>query len=93
MSRIEKLNLIDGLFSQEEVNDILIKLFTDKINFYKLKNLSSQLKFEKDDKTANERMPELKEEIIKIQNLITEAKKSNKKFKITSEITISFSDN
>lgn len=92
MKNIKKLTPIKGTFSHEEAKEILINLFTYKINFHNKKNLSSNERFGKDDKTAQERIPKLKKEIEKLQVILTEAKTYNKKLVINSEININLSD-
>ena len=90
MNKIEKLNLIEGNFSGEEAKEILMNVFLAKIHYHELKNFSSQERFGKDDVTAQKRIPELKKEINKVLELVSEAKLLNKKMVITSEINIVF---
>ena len=92
MNKTEKLNLIEGNFSDVEAKDILMNIFSSKINFHQLKNFSSQERFGKDDETAKKRIPELKVEIERLKQILSEAKAKNKKLVISSEINISFSN-
>jgi hypothetical protein len=92
MNKIEKLNLIEGNFSKEEAREILMSVFSSKINFHRLKNFSSQERYGKQDETAQKRLPELKKEIEKVLQIVSEAKSTNKRLLITSEIVIQLSD-
>jgi hypothetical protein len=92
MEKIETLHLIEGNFSQEEARDILMNIFFAKINFHRLRNLSSQERFGKQDETAKKRIPELEKEIEKLLRVVSEAKSKNKRLILTSEIEIYLSD-
>ena len=92
MNKIEKINLIEGTFSNEEAKEILVNIFSTKINYHEMKNFSSYERFGKYDKTAKKRIPELKKELEKISKIISEAKLHNKNLIINSEITIALSD-
>ena len=92
MKDIEKLTLIDGVFSTEEANEILMSIFTSKINFHNIKNWSSNERFGKDDESAQRRIPALKNEIENLQIILSKAKANNKKLVVTSEINIALSD-
>ena len=84
--------MIEGVFLNEEAKDILKGIFTAKIEFHQLKNFSSQVRFGKDDETAQSRIPALKKELEKLENILSEAEKVNKKLIIHSEINISFAN-
>ena len=88
MNKEERLSLIEGTFDVNEAKEILTNLYMTKINFHKVKNFSSQIRFEKDDKTANERIPVLKQCMEKYSEIIQEAKLKNKRIQISSEIII-----
>lgn len=92
MKDIEKLTLIDGVFSTEEAKEILMSIFTSKINFHNIKNWSSNERFGKDDESAQRRIPALKNEIENLQIILSKAKANNKKLVVTSEINIALSD-
>lgn len=89
MTKTEKLTLIEGIFLAEEAREILINIFSTKINFHELKNFSSLEKHGKADKTAQKRIPELKREMEKLYEILSEAKATNKKIIVSSEIKIS----
>jgi hypothetical protein len=92
MNKTEKLTLIEGVFLHDEAKDILMNIFSAKINFHQVKNFSSQERFGKDDETARKRIPALRDEIEKLQEILLEAKLNNKKLEVRSEINISFTD-
>jgi hemerythrin superfamily protein len=93
MNKIEKLKLIEGEFSFNEAREILTSMFNSKINFHNIQNWSSQERYGKDDETAQKKIPLLKNEIEKLEEIILEAKANNKKLVINSEINISLKDN
>lgn len=92
MTKSEKFKLIEGKFLHEDAKEILTNIFVAKINFHHLKNFSSQERFGKDDEIAIKRIPELRSEIAKLEQVIAEAEAQNKKLVIDSEIVISFSN-
>lgn len=92
MKNIEKLTLIEGVFTAEETKEILTNMFSSKINFHNIKNWSSRERFGKDDEISAKRIPELHHEMQKLQEIITDAKNRNKKLLINSEVNISFSN-
>ena len=93
MKHIEKLQLIEGDFSIDEAKEILTSMFNSKINFHKIQNWSSQERYGKDDATAQIKIPALRNEIKKLEEIISEGKAQNKKLAINSEIIISLKDN
>jgi hypothetical protein len=92
MNENVKLNLIDGNFSDEEAREILMAIFSSKINFHELKNFSSQDRFGKNDAIAQKRIGELKISLEIIKEMIAEAKKTNKRLIISSDINLKLSD-
>lgn len=89
-NKIEKLSLIEGCFDANEANEILTNIYLTKLNFHKIKNFSSQERLGKDDSTAVKRIPELKLNMEKLSEIISEARLQNRKLVITSEIKIKF---
>jgi hypothetical protein len=92
MNKIEKLTLIEGDFYFDEAKEILMTMFSSKINFHNIQNCSSQERFGKDDEVAQKRIPVLRNEIKKLEKILLEAKEKNKKLVINSEINISLSE-
>jgi hypothetical protein len=92
MNKTEKLTLIEGTFSNEEAKEILMNLFSAKIDFHELKNFSSIERFGEVDATAQKRIPQLKQEVEKLTKLLAEANTSKKQITINSEIILSISE-
>ena len=90
MNKIKKLVLIEGDFEAEQASEILMNIFSTKIHFHEMKNFSSQERLGKDDEMAQKRIPVLRNEMKKLEEILSEAK--NKKFLIHSEIHISLID-
>lgn len=92
MNKTENLTLIEGVFLSEEAKDILMSIFSSKINCHNLRNFSSKELYGKEDETAQKRIPELKKELDKLQVILAEAKEKNAKLHIHSEIIISLTN-
>jgi hypothetical protein len=91
MKTTEKIMLIDGNFSPTEAKELLMNLFINKINFHEKKNFSSHERYGKEDETATRRIPELKESIETILQIINEATAQNQNIEITSTVNVQFS--
>lgn len=89
MKNKKKLTFIEGDFTCEEAKEILTNIFSSKINFHTMKNWSSQERLGKDDEIAQKRIPALKNEMKKIEGILSEAKAKNKKLVVSSDIKIS----
>lgn len=92
MKNTKVLKLIEGSFSHDEAREILMNVFSSKIQFNKMKNFSSEERFGKEDITALKRIPELKKSIDIISKLIEEAKQNNETIQIISEVKITLSN-
>jgi hypothetical protein len=92
MTNTEKITLINDSLTNEEAKDLLIHLFKSPINFYNIKNWSSQERYKKDDEISQQRIPALINEMEKIQAIILKSKKEKKKIVVSSEINISLVD-
>lgn len=92
MNNTKKLNFIEGTFSHVEAKEILINVFTQKINFHHQKNFSSQERFGKVDVAATKRIIELKKGLEHALAVIEDAQKTNQKINISSEISISLKE-
>lgn len=90
MKKGKKLKLIDGEFSPKETLDILLNLYSSKIKYHELKNLSSRERFGKDDAVAVKRIPELKKNMEAIQELLNESNKKRDRFEIKSFVSVKF---
>ena len=89
MKKTETLTIIDDNFTFDEAKDILMNMFTSKINFHNIKNWSSQERFGKNDPIAQKTIPSLRTELIKLEEILLEAKAENKKLVVNSAINIS----
>jgi hypothetical protein len=89
MKKTETLTIIDDNFTFDEAKDILMNMFTSKINFYNIKNWSSQERFGKNDAIAQKTIPSLRKELKKLEEILLEAKAKNKKLVVNSAINIS----
>lgn len=83
-----KLKLIDSEFSPEEYKEVLFNLFLKKIEFHKIKNFSSQIRFGFDDTNAIQKIAELNQSIEKIVQLFEEAKAKDQRLVVFSEIQV-----
>ncbi len=92
MNKTEKLTFIEGNFNDTEAKEILINVFTQKINFHQIKNFSSQERFGKVDAAASKRIIELKKGLEQAMSIVDDAKKNNLKINISSEINITVSN-
>lgn len=92
MNKVEKLKLIEGEFSDEEAKEILTSIFSSKINFHNIKNWSSNERYGTDDEIAQKRVPELRKEMEKLLELLSDAKAKKRRLVITSEINITLLD-
>lgn len=91
MNNNKKLKLIEGEFSCEEANDILKSILISKINYHQLKNFKTQEQSGMDDAKATVRITALKQEMARLEEILSGAKNLNKKLIISSEINISLS--
>ena len=73
MNNTETLKLIDGNFANDDARELLMNLFTSKINFYNVKNLSSYVRFGCDDEMAQQRIVLLNEEKLSIIKVFHQA--------------------
>lgn len=92
MNKNENLSLIEGSFNPEEAREILLNIFSTKINFHERKNFSSEERFGKSDAVALKRIPVLKQNLEKIVSVIADAEAKNKQVIISSQINIQLVD-
>jgi hypothetical protein len=90
MKNQSKLSLIDGSFTPQEALDILMNLYSSKINFHELKCFSSIERFGHEDEHSAKRIPELKASRNKISIMLKELENSDEEINIQSEVIISF---
>lgn len=89
---MKKINLMNGEFNSIEAREILLDMCNKNINFNKVQNFSSQIRFGEDDEKALNRINQLKETVSSITEILEEAKAHNKKLKIKSFIEIEYED-
>ncbi len=92
MEKTQILTPIEGVFSHEDAEEILMNLFKSKINFHNIKNWSSQERFGKDDAFSQKRLPELRSDVEKLKAFLNQAKDQGKRLVISSEIKLVFTD-
>ena len=85
-----KVTLIDGTFNVAEAKDVLLNMFTMKINFHSQKNVSHLERFGKTDNAALEKFEFLKAELAKLETIIAVATYNNVSLKFYSAIHIDF---
>ena len=90
MKKNEKFVLIEGSFIPQEAKEILQTVYGDKIQFHQKKNFSSQERLGKEDVNSLERIPQLKNSLKAILEIIENAADKNRLINIHSEISISF---
>lgn len=88
MNKTQKLSFIEGTFNDTEAKEILINVFTAKINFHQVKNFSSQERFGKVDNFAAKRIIELRKGLEEALELVKEAQEKQLHLQLSSEITI-----
>ena len=82
----EVLDLIDGTFSNEDANEILRNLFEYKINFHRIKNFNSQIRFGQSDEHSLQRAEELKIALAQMVDYF--AKGQSGAYKISAKVVI-----
>lgn len=88
MDKQKKYKLINGTFSADESKEILTSVFSGKIQFHQLKNLSSLERFGKEDPFSIHRLAELNTDMTALISYLNEAKSHGKQLKIESYIEI-----
>lgn len=82
----EILDLINGTFENEDAKEILRNLFEYKVNYHKLRNFNSQIRFGRQDEHSVERAFELKQSLDRMIEFF--AKEKSKSFRITAKVII-----
>ncbi|MCX6208249.1 MAG: hypothetical protein NTZ59_01805 [Bacteroidetes bacterium] len=92
MKNNEQLNLIAGSFSGEEAKEILMNVFSTKIQFHKVKNFVAQERNGTPDEKTNNRIAELQKEIEKIIQVTANAQQNNKRLLLQAVVNIELID-
>ena len=82
----EILDLINGTFENEDAKEILRNLFEYKINYHKLRNFNSQVRFGQPDEHSIQRALELKQSLDQLIQFF--GKEKSKAFRITAKVAI-----
>ena len=90
MENNRNFKLIEGQFTVEESRELLFRLYNSKIRFHKIKNMSAQERFGKDDVDALRRSEELASTLENILDYLKAAEISNETVAINAEIKITF---
>jgi hypothetical protein len=90
METTKKISLIEGNYTPSEAKEMLLDLYHKNINFNKVKNFSSQIRFGEDDELAVERIENLTKAVNYLTELLKDAKAENKNLVIKSVIEISY---
>jgi len=90
MKKKHELKLIEGEFTPLDAKEILISLYSSKLNFHQMKDFSSTERFGKKDELATKRIPELKESMAVISAIVEEATNKKKKLIVTAAVNIEF---
>jgi DNA-directed RNA polymerase subunit F len=85
-----KVTLIDGTFNVAEAKDVLLNMFTMKINYHSQKNVSHIERFGTPDDNSKAKVEFLKAEMAKLETIIAEATDKNVSLKVTSAIQIDY---
>lgn len=93
MKKIEKFKLFDSTFSADEATDLLCTIINAKIQFYSVKNLTSQVRNGVTDEYAFNKVAELKNTKLEICKKIEGAKKNNLGVKLESNLNLSVLSN
>lgn len=90
METTKKISLIEGNYSPNEAKEMLLDLYHKNINFNKVKNFSSQIRFGEDDELAVERIENLTKAVNYLTQLLKDAQVENKNLVIKSVIEIAY---
>lgn len=88
MHKLQSANLIEGVYSPQEAREILMDLLEHEINFYKIQNLSSEVRHGGPDTHAQKKIQELLSEKVRILELIRNAADTGKQVNVLSSIHI-----
>lgn len=90
--KAESLVLAEGRFANDEARDLLIDLLNTEINFYKIQNLRSQVRFGIDDESAQKRITSLTEKIQRLKMVLIGQHTADKVIFMRAELHMIFSE-
>lgn len=85
---MQTFKLIDGKYTKEEATEILMNLFSSKINFHELKQFSSIEKFGEANANTQKRIIELTESRQSIRDILGSNSNNNIQLRIQSTVNI-----
>lgn len=86
----KEVRLINGTFSPNEAKELLMNLYTHKIQFHQLKNFSANERLNKEDVIVFEKIEELTKSKQVVLDVIQNAIDNNQELIIKSTISIEF---
>jgi hypothetical protein len=89
MNTNSEFTLIDGKFTVEQAEQVLVALVNYKIDFHNREDFSNHIRFNDNLEHSKKRVSELQETKITIQELLKNLKVSDKNLVIKSTITVS----
>lgn len=90
---MKTIKLIKGSFSAHEAKEILLNMIDGKINFHKIKSLSSLVQSNQPNQVSEQRIQELKESKEQFLAFLEKAKKEGRSISIESTINLSLEVN
>lgn len=84
---MNNFKLIDGVYTPGEAKEILTALLYDKINYYKVRAFSHEIRYSEVDIHAEKRIAELQQTKADLQKMLAE-QQADSKLIIKSTITI-----
>lgn len=84
----QEVSFINGKFSPEEAQEILMDLITKKISFHELRNLGHYERTGKSDDEALKRIEQLKASKAEIKEAIEEARNENAFLRVRSSFLL-----
>ena len=92
MNANETYMLIEGVFPEDEAREILMHMFSTKLQLHALRNLRSIERLGHEDEAAVRRMGELKQSMQDIQEKLATARSNGRQLVMTSTVQIAFTD-
>jgi len=89
MDTKSEFTLIDGKFTTEQAEQVLIALVNYKIDFHNRQDFSNHIRFNDNLEHSKKRVNQLQETKLEMQDMIKSLKLSNKNLVIKSTITVS----
>jgi deoxyadenosine/deoxycytidine kinase len=90
MKTIENQQFISGIYEVQDANELLKTIYKSIINYHKIENLCTQVRYDKDNVDALDNIKNFNIELQEIEQTLRIAKLMDKKVKISSFIEISY---